>query len=108
MLAHVNLFSFLLMLVPAWLSWKSVGPGPILACLALGPLAILAQYCNIRGYRLADIAVAGPIGYSWILFAALLGLIAFGEVPDLGTGLGCLLILAGGYWLTKLPATSGG
>jgi len=108
MLAHVNLFSFLLMLVPAWLSWKSVGPGPILACLMLGPVAILAQYCNIRGYRLADIAVAGPIGYSWIVFAALLGLLAFGEVPDLKAGLGCLTILAGGYWLTRLPATSGG
>lgn len=108
MLAHVNLFSFLLMLVPAWLSWKAVGPGPILACLMLGPLAILAQYCNIRGYRLADIAVAGPIGYSWIVFAALLGIVAFGEIPDLKAVFGCLTILAGGYWLTRLPATSGG
>lgn len=104
-LAHVNLFSFLLMLGPALWSWKPIGIWPVLACLSLGPLAILAQYCTIRGYRLADMAVAGPIGYSWILFAALLGLAAFGEVPDSRALLGCTLILAGGYWLTRLPRT---
>lgn len=107
-LAHVNLFSFLLMLGPALWNWQAIGPWPVLACLMLGPMAILAQYCTIRGYQLADMAVAGPVGYSWIIFAALLGLIAFGEVPDIRAVFGCLLILVGGYWLTRLPRSTPG
>ncbi|MCV6600135.1 MAG: DMT family transporter [Cohaesibacter sp.] len=70
---------------------------------ALGPIASLAQYCNIRAYRLAELSLLGPVNYSWIIFSALLGYLAFGEVPTLWAILGGTMIVMGGIWLTRLP-----
>jgi hypothetical protein len=56
MLPHFNGLGCLLMLVPAVLTWREVGPALWIAGLSLGPL--FAQYCNIRGFRIVDMAVA--------------------------------------------------
>lgn len=98
---HVCFFGLCLMLLPAWLNWHPA-PWPSLAlCIGLGPLALLGQYCTIRGYSAAPLSVVAPVDYAWIVFAALLGLMAFGERPGVTTLLGCALILAGGSILAR-------
>lgn len=99
---HVNFFGICLMLWPAYAEWQPISPLPALACLLLGPLAIVAQYCTIRGYRSAPLSVVGPVDYSWLIFAALLGLLVFGERPDSNTLLGGALILCGGLLLARV------
>ena len=101
-LLYVNILATLLLIVPAWLAWRDIGWMEIAACLMLGPLAIVGQYCNIRGFRLADAAVLGPIGYSWIVFASLIGLLVFNEVPGAATVIGSAIVVAGGLWLARL------
>ncbi|MEO1197688.1 MAG: DMT family transporter [Pseudomonadota bacterium] len=103
-LIHVNLFGALLMIVPGWLamSHSAITLDSALPFLLLGPLAITAQFFVILSLRLADAAIIGPVSYSWILFAALLGYIVFGEVPTLWTWAGGALIVAGGIWLARL------
>lgn len=94
-LAHANFFGMLLLLIPAVLTWKSTGAvNAILLCL--GPLAILGQYCNIRGYMAASVSLLAPIGYSSLIFAAVWGWLFFMEVPTAGVILGCVLIAIGG------------
>ena len=113
-LFHVNLFGTLLLALPALASWSGQ-PWPYLAFfLSLGPIAILAQTCNIRALRFTDAAVIGPVRYTWIVFGALYGLLFFGERPGLATYVGGAVILAGGLWLGSLkrsgsaPRTGGG
>lgn len=101
-LLYANAFGLLLMAGPAIALWQPPTPGQVLFMLALGPLAVTAQYCNIRGFRLAPASLLGPIGYSWVVFGALIGLLAFGEVPGLGTIAGSALIVAGGVALARL------
>lgn len=103
-LLYVNALATVLLIVPAWLAWRDIGWVEIAACLLLGPLAIAGQYCNIRGFRLADAAVLGPIGYSWIVFASLIGLLVFGEVPGAATIIGSAIVVGGGLWLARLPS----
>lgn len=104
-LLHVNGFASLLLLIPGYWVLQRAGLGVVdlMPFLLLGPLAIAAQACNIMGYRKAEIAVLGPVNYSWILFATALGIVFFNEVPGLFTFLGGTLIVAGGVWLTRLP-----
>ncbi len=71
--------------------------------MVLGPIAILAQYCNVRAYRLAEISLLAPINYSWILFSTLLGFIVFAEIPTPWALFGGGLVVAGGIWLTRIP-----
>ena len=103
-LLHVNAFGILIMAGPALLTWGAADPWLWLPYLALGPLAIAAQYCNVRGYRLGAVSLVAPVEYSWLVFAALIGLVAFGEVPGPATLLGSALILLGGVALARLPA----
>ncbi|MEM1385207.1 MAG: DMT family transporter [Pseudomonadota bacterium] len=101
MMLHVTVFGMVLMLIPALLEWRSVGLEVTLACLLLGPLGVAAQYCTIRGYRMAPLSVVGPVDYSWLIFAILLGFFAFGEVPGLGVVFGGALIILGGLLLAR-------
>jgi drug/metabolite transporter (DMT)-like permease len=77
----------------------------MLIYVALGPVGVFAQYCTIRGYGMADISIVGPVDYSWLLFATLIGYFFFGEVPTWAVAGGAALIAAGGIVLaTVRPA----
>ena len=97
-LLYVNFFGTFLLLVPALVSWRSWGPENVFF-IALGPLAIAAQYCNLRAFILAKVSVLAPVSYSSLAFATLIGWIFFGEVPTLGVVAGAGLIVLGGLVL---------
>jgi drug/metabolite transporter (DMT)-like permease len=98
-LLHVNFFGIFLSALPAVQTWQPLSIPQILPILLLGPLAISAQYCVIRGYRLAEVSVVGPIDYTWLIFAGLLGYWFFDEVPTMGVLAGAALIGIGGLIL---------
>jgi drug/metabolite transporter (DMT)-like permease len=97
-LAHANLFGALLLLIPAATTWGSTGLIN-LALLGLGPLAILGQYLNIRGFTSASISLLAPISYTSLIFAALWGWMFFAELPTIRIVIGCLVIAVGGTLL---------
>ncbi|KAA5606988.1 DMT family transporter [Roseospira marina] len=110
-LLYVNGFGVLLMAGPALVLWQPPTLGQIAVMVALGPLAITAQYCNIRGFRMAPASVLGPVDYTWLVFAAGLGAVVFGEIPAPLALVGFVLIVGGGVALTRVravqPADSG-
>ncbi|MEM7290344.1 MAG: DMT family transporter, partial [Pseudomonadota bacterium] len=98
---YVTFFGLCMMVPPALLEWQKTDWNSIILCLLLGPLGIFGQYCTIRGYRSAPLSVVGPVDYSWLLFAALLGFVFFNEVPKTTTWIGCAAILVGGILLAR-------
>lgn len=101
-LLHVNFFGIFLVAIPAAMTWQSVTIPEAGLILLLGPLAISAQYCVIRGYRLAEVSVVGPIDYSWLIFAGILGFWFFDEAPTPGVLAGAALIGVGGLMLALM------
>ncbi|WP_197435214.1 DMT family transporter [Nitratireductor arenosus] len=101
-LLYVNAFGILILAGPAWLAWRPLDIVGMWPFLMLGPIAITAQFCIIRGYRLADVALLGPVDYSWLVFSGILGIVFFGEVPGPASYLGAALILAGGIVLARV------
>lgn len=100
-----NVFGLLMLAVPAFFVWRTLPLPETLGYLLLGPLGIAAQYCTIRGYRMADISIVGPVDYSWLVFAALIGFAFFNEIPTAGVVVGAALIGTGGIVLaTVRPA----
>lgn len=105
-LVYVNGFATLILLGPALylansrgITWQMLAP-----FILLGPIAITAQFCNIKGYRYLDISVIGPLNYTWILFATALGVFVFDEIPDINTALGAALIVIGGIGLIRVSS----
>lgn len=106
-LLYVNFFGILLLSIPAFATWKSMAFIENTLFILLGPLAVCGQYFVVRGYRIADIAVVGPADYSWLIFAALIGFVFFGEVPTFGIVAGSVVIAAGGILITTVKPEAG-
>lgn len=107
MLLHVNLFGLGLMFCPALLQWQPLDWPVVMAALSLGPIAITAQYCVIRGYRLAPLSILGPVDYTWLIFAAVLGAFLFDEWPGPVALIGSAMIAWGGMLLVRAPNDRG-
>jgi len=103
-LGYVNTFAAIVFAIPGLMAAHSAGllVADYAPYLLLGPLAIAGQTMNVLAYRRADAATIAPVGYSWILFSAILGAVWFGEVPGPVAILGAALILAGGFLLTRI------
>ena len=100
-LLHVNVFSMLITSIPALLAWQVPSLSQLLFFLALGPIAISAQYCWVIAYSMEDVSIVTPINYTWIVFAAVLGYIFFDEELGIFTIIGAALIVLGGVFLAK-------
>ncbi|WP_415817221.1 DMT family transporter [Bordetella tumbae] len=98
-LFYVNFFGSLILAWPGLANWHGIPIQWLLAFLILGPVAILAQYCNINAFRRASASVVGPIRYSWVVYGAAFGMLFFNEPISLATGIGIALVLVGGGWL---------
>lgn len=76
--------------VPTATDW-----GWIVAALSAG---ILAYAALVGATRLGDIAVTTPFRYSRLIFAMVIGLVVFGEVPDGMTLAGSALVVGAGLY----------
>lgn len=105
-LLYVNAFGILLMAGPAAMQWVPLSLGSALSFILLGPIAVTAQYCIVQGYRLASLSIVGPVDYTWLIFAGMIGFLFFGEMPTFGVAAGSAIIAIGGIMLAiiKPPA----
>lgn len=84
----------------AW-AWDRLPLTDLLILLAMGPIAIFGQYCNILAFKAAETAKLVPIKYSGLVFAALLGLLFFDEWPRPAAILGAAMIVGGALFLAR-------
>lgn len=98
-LLYVNAFGILLMAGPAAVHWVPLSLKSAMSFVLLGPIAVTAQYCIVQGYRLASLSIVGPVDYTWLIFAGMIGFLFFGEKPTLGVAAGSAIIAIGGIML---------
>ena len=81
--------------------WFEFAPSPLqwLKIASLGFYGGVGHFILIRAFRLAPASVLTPFGYTQLVWAALLGWLVFGHVPDTLSASGMGLIAACGLWL---------
>ncbi len=82
--------------VPVWQAPSGTAIGLM---LLIGAIAALGQFLLIRAFTLAEASVVAPFSYIGLLFAALWGMVFFGDVPDRATILGAGIIVAAGVYV---------
>ncbi len=102
-LFKVNLMAAIMVFVTGVWFWESLNMEAFLLIIAMGPVAIVGQLCNIRAFRIADATTLVPVRYSGIVFAAVFGILIFGEWPDASAIVGAVLIAGGAMWLALRP-----
>ncbi|CAM3341011.1 DMT family transporter [Paracoccus nototheniae] len=93
--ALVTLTGFILSLGQGWIMPQ---PGQV-ALLALGSAFLTVGYVGaVAAMRVGEIAAVSPFRYTSLLTAILLGLVVFGEWPDLWTWVGAGLVVGAGIY----------
>lgn len=71
----------------------------VLVILSCSMLNTIGNLCLSKAYQSADSSFLAPFDYSYLLFAALWGVILFTDIPQLSTVLGLLLIAGAGLFV---------
>ena len=67
--------------------------------VALVALAVVGQGLMISAFNYAPAGVIAPYSYAMLVFAAVIGYLAFGTFPDLATWIGIALIVGAGLFI---------
>lgn len=96
---YYALYNFVFAIIPAWWVWitPTWSEWPLLVLVGL--LGIAGQSLITRGVHYGDATALAPLDYARIPYAALLGYLIFGEVPNIWSWLGMGLIVASSVYL---------
>lgn len=84
--------------------WQTPQWHHVLLMLALGGCGMTAHLLLTQAFRLAAPALLAPFSYCQIVFAGLLGLLIFGQVPDITSLVGIAIICLSGLgaaWMQR-------
>jgi drug/metabolite transporter (DMT)-like permease len=80
-----------------WVPPDAAGLGQM---IAMGAIAAVGHFLVIRAFDHAPAAVLAPFGYSEIVMATVIGLLAFGDFPDAWTWCGIAVLVASGIYIS--------
>jgi drug/metabolite transporter (DMT)-like permease len=79
--------------------WTTPRPLHWLVFLGTGVMGAAAHLCMIRAFERAQASLLAPFNYSKLIWVAVLGYVAFGDLPGLNTMLGSIVIMASGLYV---------
>ncbi len=94
-------------LLPAVIVWTPPTGVEWLMAAGIGALTTLGMVAFVRGFAAGEASVIGPMEYTRLIYAALLGSFLFGEAPDPWTLLGAAVIVAATTFIARTETRSG-
>ncbi|QPM89960.1 DMT family transporter [Pseudooceanicola algae] len=88
-------------------SWEMPGPATAAKMVLLAALGTVAQMLLIRALSIGEAAMLAPFAYVGLINATFLGMVVFGEYPDLWTIVGALVIVAAGVYVWHRETRAG-
>ena len=82
-------------------AWRAPDLKALGLMMLMGGLGLLGQLAMIRAFTLGPASTISPFIYTQIVFAALFGLLVFGDRPDLFTWLGAVIVVAAGLQVLR-------
>jgi drug/metabolite transporter (DMT)-like permease len=96
-----HLWTAALLIPIAVVSWSAPALWQWGLLLLCGVLGAAGHYCVTRSFRVADISAVQSVKFLELIWASLLGLTVFGNMPTAATLLGGGVILASTLWLAR-------
>jgi len=98
MMAYAAVVGFIIMsaLIPfVWVtpSWNDIFFG-----IVVGIASTAGQWVVVFAFRYANASVLAPFSYTQLLWVSFLGVVVFGEVPDVWTVTGAVIIVSSGLY----------
>lgn len=88
----------------ALISWHTPSPMQWLTFVVCGLLGSLGHYCLTRSFGMADISSTQSVKFLELVWASLLGWLAFADRPSQSTLIGGVVICASTIWIARREA----
>ncbi len=75
-------------------TWEMPTGIDLALALMVAVIAISAQYCFIMAFTVGEASVVGPVDYTRLIYATIIGLLVFSEFPEATTWIGAVVIIA--------------
>ena len=105
--SYMTLFSTPFALVVALPFWETPSSGQFAWLMAIAALSTAGDFCVAQAFKDADATAVIPLDFTRLVWAAVIGFLAFAEVPDAGTWLGGTVILAAVIYIAYRERVSG-
>lgn len=89
---YMYLFRIAIALVPASLTWIWPSLEHLAWFVLIGVVSSVTNIAQAHAFKDADATLLAPVRFTRLIWATLIGLIAFGEIPDFWTCVGALVI----------------
>jgi drug/metabolite transporter (DMT)-like permease len=99
-----NMMLLPLSLVPALFVWSWPTLGMLVPVLGMGLTAVLGHVALVRGYAATEASLAMTFEFSRLPFTVAVAYLAFGELIDMWTWAGALVIFASAAYITRREA----
>jgi drug/metabolite transporter (DMT)-like permease len=87
-----------LFLVPAFGGWQPVSWNAFATIALASALLFIGYQAIIMAMRIGEISFIAPFRYTSLLWAVALGMLFFGEMPDLAMGIGAAIVIGSGLY----------
>ncbi len=107
-LFYYHVFGIVLFIGPALWVWRTPDPASFAMLTLIGALTAAAMACFVKGFSLGEASVVGPLEYTRLIYASLIGYFLFAETPSGWTLLGAAMIAAGALYSAGRPSRQAG
>jgi drug/metabolite transporter (DMT)-like permease len=87
------------------LGWSPLAIGDLGLFVASALLVAFAQGLMIESFRLGEVGLVGPFKYTSLVWAVLLGVLVWGDLPDAWTWIGSGLVVGSGLYIWRRELT---
>ncbi|MBT3991162.1 MAG: DMT family transporter [Rhodospirillaceae bacterium] len=93
-----------LALIPALFFWQTPSLIDYAWFILAGTLSSIANYALTKAYQVGDVTAVAPIGFTRLIFSAMVGYLVFAEIPVVWVWLGGGLIVVAGTILAHMES----
>ncbi len=93
-MVYQSIIVTLAMAGPAIYLWVMPTWDEVFFIVVIGSLMSLMQWIFIQAFKVGEAAAIAPMEYSRLLYAAVIGIVFFAEIPTLWTLTGAVIIIA--------------
>ena len=86
------------------LFWQPIAAADLWAFGALAVFGTVSQYLLVKAFSAAEAGALAPFGYTGLIWAGLWGFVFFGQLPDVWTVTGAVIIVAAGLYVWSREA----
>lgn len=84
--------------------WQPIAASDLWAFAALAVFGTVSQYLLVKAFSAAEAGTLAPFGYTGLIWAGLWGFVFFGQLPDVWTVTGAVIIVAAGLYVWSREA----